>query len=53
MRAKSATKTETARPQDLKFTAAELEKAFGKKMTHAQYLRSLRKNFDRHDHDDD
>jgi hypothetical protein len=33
------------RPQDLKFTQAQLDKAFGKKLTRAQYLESLKKGF--------
>jgi hypothetical protein len=39
--------TKTERPQDLVFTPEELAKAFGKKMTRAEYLRSLRSNFNR------
>jgi hypothetical protein len=37
------------RPQDLKFTKAELQKAFGKKMTRKQFLQSLRKQYDKRD----
>jgi hypothetical protein len=33
------------RPQDLKFTNAQLEKAFGPKLTHKQYLELLRKQY--------
>jgi hypothetical protein len=33
------------RPQDLKFTQKQLDKAFGKKMTHAAYLKSLKAGF--------
>lgn len=41
------TETKSERPQDLVFTPEELAKAFGKKMTRAEYLRSLRTNFGR------
>lgn len=34
------------RPQDLKFTKAQLDKAFGPKLTRKQYLESLRKQYD-------
>ena len=36
------------RPQDLKFTKAELNKAFGKKLTRKQFLDSLRKQYAKH-----
>jgi len=47
---KQAETTQTAkaiRPQDLTFSQAALDRAFGKKLTHAEYLQSLRKNFNK------
>ena len=37
----------SVRSQDLEFTKAELDKAFGKRMTRKEYLQSLRKQYDR------
>lgn len=42
-------KQQRERPQDLKFSLAELERAFGKRMSHSEYLQSLKANFDRYE----
>jgi hypothetical protein len=41
----STTTKAVVRPQDLVFTQEQLNKAFGKRLTHAEYLRSLRRTF--------
>jgi hypothetical protein len=33
------------KPQDLKFTKAELDKCFGPRMTHKQFLKQFKKKY--------
>jgi len=41
----STKKQAAQRPQDMTFSAAELDRAFGKKMSHSEYLASLKRSF--------